>query len=78
MTVPERGSCYVYDAWENKCYTIETQECPQGTELFVTLEPEKSLIVLFDKAEEGVLGRPLVCAGEGMEITRWKRRNPDR
>ena len=73
VTVPERGSCYVYDAWENKCYTIETQECSQGTELFVTLEPEKSLIVLFDKTEEGVLGRPLVCAGEGIEITRWKR-----
>lgn len=69
---------YVTEALALSVAELEKQECSQGTELFVTLEPEKSLIVLFDKAEEGVLGRPLVCAGEGMEITRWKRRNPDR
>lgn len=73
VTVPDRGCCYVYDAWENACHTIEAQECPEGTRLSVTLEPRKSLIVLFDTAGEAVLRVPVTCEGEGTELMHWKR-----
>lgn len=73
VTVPDRGCCYVYDAWENACRTIEAKECPEGTRMSVVLEPRKSLIVLFDAAEDTDLRKAVTCEGEGVELTHCKR-----
>lgn len=65
--------CYSYDAWANECYKVEAGACEEGTRLSVVLEPRKSLIVLFDEADETLLREPVCCRGERTEIVRWKR-----
>ena len=43
--------CYLYNAWENRLEPAEAAPCGEHTRLKFTLEPRKSLIVLFDKPE---------------------------
>lgn len=62
-----------YDAWKNECCAVDAQACEEGTRLSMTLEPKKSLIVLFDDADSALLREPLVCCGERTELTHWKR-----
>lgn len=73
VTVPTTGCCYGYDAWKNECCEVDAQACEEGTRLSMTLEPKKSLIVLFDDADSALLREPLVCCGERTELTHWKR-----
>lgn len=73
VTVPTTGCCYGYDAWKNECCAVDAQACEEGTRLSMTLEPKKSLIVLFDDADSALLREPLVCCGERTELTHWKR-----
>lgn len=72
VTVPGSGSCYRYDAWENRVETVPSKPIPEGTELTVSVYPGKSLVIVFDQAE--ALAQPLTCDGVCEDISRqWKR-----
>ncbi|MDR1640417.1 MAG: hypothetical protein LBT59_12030 [Clostridiales bacterium] len=47
VTVPSRGPCFSYNAWDNRLEAIEHQENNDSTDLKVFLDPRKSLIVIF-------------------------------
>ncbi|MDR1639164.1 MAG: hypothetical protein LBT59_05655, partial [Clostridiales bacterium] len=47
VTVPSRGPCFSYNAWDNRLEAIEHQENNGSTDLKVFLEPSKSLIIIF-------------------------------
>lgn len=47
--------CYAYDAWDNRLERLSAKPCEEGVKLPVVLEPQKSLIILFDEAEEKLL-----------------------
>lgn len=54
ITVPQTGACYVYNAWDNRIEEIEMLESGKDTTRFqVSLEPRKSLIIIFD--EPGII-----------------------
>jgi len=50
ITVPAIGSCYVYNAWYNVLETVEAKCDGDTTTLKLSLEPSKSLIVIFDES----------------------------
>lgn len=70
--VPAGGSCYGYNPWENRVETVQAKPWGDGTELAVTVYPGKSMVVLFDEAED--LMQPLRCEGDCVDISaQWKR-----
>lgn len=72
VTVPGSGSCYRYNAWENRVEAVRSQPVPGGTELTIAVWPGKSLVVVFDEAE--TLAQPVICDGTCEDIScRWKR-----
>jgi hypothetical protein len=73
ITVPQTGKCYAYNAWDNRLETVKAESDGNVTKLNVTLEPRKSLIVLFDDAE-GEINPPVEAAGKEISIeNNWKR-----
>lgn len=52
--LPVQGSCYGYDAWENRLTQIGCTPAEGGCELALTLEPLKSVAVIVDEPESGV------------------------
>lgn len=49
ILLPEAGSCYAYNAWENWLETVDARTVEDGTEIALELEPLHSLILLFDQ-----------------------------
>lgn len=51
ISVKRNGSCYVYNAWDNRLEKIPTKENKEGTTFHVVVEPLKSLIIVFDDTD---------------------------
>lgn len=49
--IPNRGSCYAYNAWMNRLERVKSYSDKGGTILDVSIFPGKSLMVLFDQPE---------------------------
>ena len=63
ISVPSTGRCYVYDAWNNDLVEIEATRKGAMTELSVSLEPRKSLIVIFGEPDRKPV-QQLTCEGK--------------
>lgn len=72
ITLPVEGSCYLYDPWDNVCRPADAVGAGSGTRIALTLEPLKSIAVVFGPCE-ATLTPTVVCEGEGVELTRWRR-----
>lgn len=72
VTLPSVGSCYAYNAWDNRLERVENAPCTGGTKLSVTLEPLKSLIVVFGETE-GELLLPVCESGAEVPVSGWVR-----
>lgn len=64
--LPERGSCYRYDAWDNRLVGVKAKETDGGTALEVEIEPGESWMVVFDSA-----GAPLYEPLKLASSTKW-------
>ncbi|WP_099466872.1 glycosyl hydrolase [Konateibacter massiliensis] len=74
VSLPMKGKCYSYHAWDNRLETIETIEAEEGTKVIVELQPKKSLIIMFDEAEEELLSKPLQVKGDRVQLQdKWLR-----
>lgn len=67
VTVPLLGSCYVYNAWDNRLEKAVAEQKNNRTKLTVCIEPRKSLIVIFDTTEEP-LHVPVIGRGLCLEL----------
>lgn len=70
ITLPQRGPCYTYNAWENRLETVRARETENGTVLSVCLEPLKSLIVVFSETDGAAVFEPLTtldCTSQPLE-----------
>jgi len=72
IELPSKGSCYAYDAWNNRLTAVSASECNVGTKVNVTIEPRKSLIIVFGEAE-GKLCASSFDSGEQIEVSGWVR-----
>jgi len=72
VTVPTKGMAYVYDAWNNCLNKISYRQTEVGTEIAVSLEPSKSLIVIFDEIDESILNEFVKILGSKMELKKFK------
>ncbi len=72
VNVADTRACLEYDAWNNEIHTIQAKANEVGTTLELTIEPLKSVLVVFDAKEkiEGLLAHavPKVTL-EGEELT---------
>jgi hypothetical protein len=59
VTLPAKGNCYAYNAWDNQLELLEVTSFESGTKLSVEIYPRKSLIVMFDDADEELLREPV-------------------
>lgn len=72
VTLPSTGSCYAYNAWDNRLEYAECLPGPGNARLPVTLEPLKSLILVFEKAD-GKLPLPVRERGAEIPVSGWRR-----
>ena len=47
ITLPSKGTCHGYDAWHNRLLRLDSVPVNGGTTVTFTLEPRKSLVILF-------------------------------
>lgn len=74
ILVPEQGSCYVYDAWENQYYVQNVIEDETGIcKLQVEIEPGKSLCVCFGIAPVELKERTKAEGKKTEFCNQWKR-----
>ncbi|MGN0998459.1 MAG: hypothetical protein ACI4PO_02780 [Faecousia sp.] len=73
VTLPNLGSCYWYDPWNNRIYPAS----PKGNSLNITLEPLHSAILVLDEADPALLMEPVSCAGEEIALAPWLRSTCD-
>jgi hypothetical protein len=74
VTLPIKGNCYVYNAWDNRLETVEGIPSENGTNIIVEIHPRKSLIVMFDDAKEELLFEPVKTSGTELELqNNWTR-----
>ena len=73
VTLPVEDDCYLYDPWDNVCRPAVREFVPKGTRVSLTLEPLKSVAVVFGSCDEPLVPY-LSCTGEREEITQWTRR----
>jgi len=72
-TVPSTGNCYAYNAWDNVIETIEAVEQGGKTNLTISIEPRKSLIVVFDVQKRN-LRQPVKPQGKAVHLNEgWER-----
>lgn len=64
IRVPENGSCYQYNAWENQIEMIPYVNDTEVTSLTVCMEPGKSLMVVFDEAATEVMKEPVAVSSK--------------
>jgi hypothetical protein len=72
VTVPTKGKAYVYNAWDNCLNKINNKQKEDGTELVVSLEPSKSLIVLFEDIDESLLTESIKISGSKMSLEKFR------
>ena len=73
ITVPSAGSCYAYNAWDNVLESVDAREHGGKTKLTVSIEPRKSLIVIFGECE-GALREPIAPKGTATVLNDgWRR-----
>jgi hypothetical protein len=74
LTLPSSGGCYGYDAWENHLVQLAAKEEKTGTVLKLTVEPRKSLFVLFDDELNGVIPQKPLHEGKTVcYLNAWTR-----
>ena len=67
VTLPAEGGCFLYDPWHNRCIPA----CMEEGCLQLTLEPLKSLFIVFGDCDE--LQEIPDYTGQGVELTTWQR-----
>ena len=72
VTIPSKGKAYIYDAWNNCVNKLNYKQTEVGTEVVVSLDPSKSLIVMFDEIDERLLDEPIKISGSKMELKNFK------
>ena len=72
VTFPAEGDCYLYDPWDNVCRQAKADRVPGGTWVELTLEPLKTVAVVFGSCESPFVA-PVTCEGEKEEVVHWKR-----
>jgi len=73
VSVPSTGDCYAYNPWDNVLERVSASEADGKTKLTVSIEPKKSLIVLFDTPDLE-LKEPIKLEGKAEELKNgWKR-----
>ena len=70
ITLPSKGSCFNYSAWENRCEAIDFTDIEAGTQINFTLHPRHSMLVVFDEAETIVTP---VADDATTPLTNWTR-----
>lgn len=74
VTLPTKGKCYAYNAWDNQLEPVEAIPFENGIKLFVELYPRKSLIVMFDDAKEELFCEPVKITGGPLKLQKnWNR-----
>ena len=72
ITLPSQGPCYVYDAWQNRLEEAVAEPRGACTVLTVTLEPRKSLAVIFGEPN-AKLHAPIPMRGADIPVSGWAR-----
>lgn len=67
IRVPSSGSCFQYDAWENRMIGVTQEKTADGTEIHAVIEPGKSFVLIFD-TPEGPLDAP---AQTDKQVVQW-------
>lgn len=74
ITLPSKGTCFAYDAWENGIRRLDHAQKDNATVLKLTLHPLHSLIVLFGFDAEGYGYLPEPFDGKTVSLDEgWKR-----
>lgn len=73
VALPNSGSCYWYDPWNNRVYPAS----PRDGALDITLEPLHSAILVLDGADPALLTKPVSCAGVEVPLAPWQRSTCD-
>ena len=72
VTFPVEGQCFLYDPWFNVCRPADVRPGSGETAVKLTLEPLKSVAVVFGDCDAPML-MPPECAGEGEVLHQWRR-----
>ncbi len=72
VTVPAKGKAFVYDAWNNRAQKLEITTSDSGTEAKVTVEPSKSLIIVFNDLDQRLLSEPVQLQGTKKVLTNFR------
>ncbi len=64
-------SCYIYDAWENRCEEVSVRPAGAGVQLELTIEPLKSKIIVFDECNTPLYTPPKLEAE--ISLGKWQR-----
>ena len=72
ITIPTKGKAYAYDAWNNCVNKLSYHQIEDRTEVDVSLDPSKSLIIVFDEIDEDLLVEPVKLSGSKMELKKFK------
>lgn len=72
VTLPTKGSCCRYDAWNNRLETLQTEACDCGTVVHADIYPGKSLVIVFGTYEN--VEKPIALTGACREENAfWQR-----
>lgn len=71
ITIPSKGPCYAYNAWDNRVESISHKSVEGGTQIHLQLDPRKSLVVVFGEAD--ALCSPTVEVGDEVGFSAWTR-----
>lgn len=63
VTLPTLGHCYFYDGWDNVVTSTKIVRLDKGTEIAITLEPLKSIFVVFGECNVPY-GKPIILSGK--------------
>lgn len=70
VILPAEGSCYGYDAWQNRCVQAESVPVSGGTQVSLYVEPQKSLMLVFGECDFE-LEEPLQAQGTEILTGKW-------
>lgn len=75
VQVTAQGPCYVYDPWENCCYSAVQSQEGERTSFEVELEPRKSMFVIFGDVPDRLKAADEAVRTEGnrRELKNWER-----
>ena len=71
-TLSGAGGCFLYDAWENQCHSVEQRVQEAGAAVNLRVEPLKSVFIVFGEAP-CPLTPALSAGGRAMTLSSWKR-----